>query len=179
MREQGIRITGRPWIFHAVKRKKEKKKKKQKQYSEGIFDDGRRGEERRVYEFRWMKGQSNVKRQEPSPPLYGPVRENNGRTVSRSCFMGCNCGAGPWRERNPDRSVTVLTFATTTKTSFCESFRATLDATQRSTSFPPFSSPFSVRPFSLFLSRMRLINARSDKLEGRGGRRTEATMVVD
>ena len=26
--------------------------------------------------------------------LYGPVWENNGRTVSQSCFMGCNCGLG-------------------------------------------------------------------------------------
>ena len=77
---------------------------------------------------------------------YGPVWENNGRTVSQSCFMGCNCGlarGGPaspmfklglaWpglasaRVRSTrasattskaDRSVTVLTFATKHETSF-------------------------------------------------------------
>lgn len=49
--------------------------------------------------------------------------------------------------RNPDRSVTVLTFATTTKTSFCQSFRAT----QRST-FIFFLVPLPSSESSLFRS---------------------------
>lgn len=74
--------------------------------------------------------------------LYGPVWENNGRTVSQSCFMGCNCGlarggqprrclSSAWPAPafvrshtssaatcKADRSVTVLTFATKHETSF-------------------------------------------------------------
>lgn len=80
--------------------------------------------------------------------LYGPVWENNGRTVSQSCFMGCNCGLargladvklGPALARvalrrkrgraRRDRSVTVLTFATNHETSFCERRRASPSTT--------------------------------------------------
>lgn len=65
--------------------------------------------------------------------------------------------------RNPDRSVTVLTFATTTKTSFCQSFRAT----QRSSYFSSSHFPRASRHSSaLFLSRTRLISSRFDKLNG-------------
>lgn len=112
MHERGIRIRIRVAfvsldVLRGEKEKERKKKNKNNQEEYSTTDEEeRRGEERRVYEFRmdgWMRGEGNVKRQEPpsSLPLYGPARENNGRTVSRSCFMGCNCGADPWRVPQP------------------------------------------------------------------------------
>lgn len=158
MHERGIRIRIRVAfvsldVSRGEKEKERKKKNKNNQEEYSTTDEEeRRGEERRVYEFRmdgWMRGEGNVKRQEPPPPSLCTALHR--RIMVEPCLDRALWDVIAVRARgeyrNPDRSVTVLTFATTTKTSFCQSFRAT----QRST-FIFFLVPLPSSESSLFRS---------------------------
>ena len=109
---RGVLDLEKTEVEECINARREKEKKKTKAIRRNI---GRRGEERRVYEFRvdgWIR-LGNVKLQEPpsSPSLCTVL---HGRIMVEPCLDRALWDVIAVRARgecrNPDRSVTVLTF---------------------------------------------------------------------